>query len=78
MHIQIVLNILCQFLAHTLSIVTFTKHVNYMSIGFLVVMLLMVATKIDFTCSENRANRYNTHYIPLYHYIPISQYTIII
>jgi len=42
MHIQIVLNILCQFLAHTLSIVTFNKLVNYMSIGFLLVMLLVI------------------------------------
>jgi hypothetical protein len=42
MHIQIVLNILYQFFAHTLSIVTFNKHVNYMSIGFLVIMLLVI------------------------------------
>jgi len=36
MHIQIVLNILCQFFAHTLATVTFNKHVNYMSIGLII------------------------------------------
>ena len=36
-YIQIVLNILCQFFAHTLHI-TFNKHVNYMSIGLIIVI----------------------------------------
>jgi hypothetical protein len=45
MHIQIVLNILPQFFAHTLAIVTFNIRVDYMSIGSLVRGLLV---KIDF------------------------------
>ena len=42
MHIQIVLNILCQFFAHTLATLTFNKRVNYMSIGFFVGWLVMI------------------------------------
>ena len=41
MAIQILLNILCQFAAHTLATITFNKYVNFMSIGFLVGGLLM-------------------------------------
>ena len=42
MHIQIVLNILCQFFSHTLATVTFNQRVEYMSIGSLVVLLLVI------------------------------------
>ena len=42
MHIQIVLNILCQFSAHTLATVTFNIRVNYISIGSLIVLLLVI------------------------------------
>ena len=53
--IQIVHNILGQFIAHTLATVTLTKHINFMSIGFLVVALVL---KIDFASSNNQANRH--------------------
>jgi hypothetical protein len=45
MRIRILLNILCQFFVHTLATVTFNKRVNYMSIGFLVVGLLVIDDK---------------------------------
>jgi len=40
--IQIVLNILGQFIAHTLATVTLNKHISFMSIGFLVVVLVLI------------------------------------
>ena len=40
--IQIVHNILGQFIAHTLATVTLTKHISFMSIGFLVVALVLI------------------------------------
>jgi len=41
MQIQIILNILCQFFAYTSTTVIINKCVNYMSIRFLVVELLL-------------------------------------
>ena len=41
-NVQIVLNIQCQFFAHTLATVTINKYVNFMSIGFLVGGLLVI------------------------------------
>ena len=41
MQIQIILNILCQFFAYTSTTVIINKYVNYMSIRFLVVELLL-------------------------------------
>jgi hypothetical protein len=40
--IQIVLNILCQFFAHTLATDIINKYVSFMSIGFLIVELVMI------------------------------------
>ena len=34
------------------------KHLNYMSVGFLAVELVMIAIKIDFAFSKNQAVRY--------------------
>jgi len=61
MQIQIILNILCQFFAHTSPTVIINKHVNYMSVGFLIVELLaMIDDKDWFRFSKNnQANRYN-------------------
>ena len=47
-HIQIVLNIMCQFLVHTSTTVMVNKHISYMGIGCLVVALIRIMTKIDF------------------------------
>ena len=52
MHMQIVLNILPQFLAHTLATVTFNIRVDYMSIGLLVADLVMLVIEIDFVFSK--------------------------
>ena len=40
--IQIVHNILGQLIAETLATVTLTKHISFMSIGFLVVVLVLI------------------------------------
>ena len=40
--IQIGHNILGQFIAETLAIVPLTKHISFMSIGFLVVVLVLI------------------------------------
>ena len=40
--IQIVHNILGQFIAETLATVTLTEHISFMSIGFLVVVLVLI------------------------------------
>ena len=42
MHTQIILSTLCQFFAHALATVMFNKRVNFMSIEFLVVVLLVI------------------------------------
>src|SRR6185503_18912550 len=44
---KIVFNIPCQFFAHTLATVTFNICVDYMSIGFLVANLVMLAIEIS-------------------------------
>jgi hypothetical protein len=41
MQIQIILNILCQFFAHISTTVIINKCINYMTISFLVVELLL-------------------------------------
>ena len=47
MQIQIILNILCQFFAHTSPTVIINEHVNYMSVGFLIVELLAMIDDKD-------------------------------
>jgi len=47
MQIQIILNILCQFFAYTSTTVIINKHVNYMSVGFLIVELLAMIDDKD-------------------------------
>ena len=56
--IQIVLNILCQFSAHTLMLVIINKYVNFVSIGFFVVELVIIETTIDFAYSKNQTDWY--------------------
>jgi len=69
LHIQIVLNILCQFFAHTLATVAFNISVNFMSIGFLVVVLLMIDDENWFRVFEESSQSlwypYYIQYIPL-------------
>ena len=49
--LKIVLNIPCQSFAHTFATVTLNMHVKFISIGFLVADLVMLATNIDFAGS---------------------------
>jgi hypothetical protein len=52
MQIQIILNILYQFFAHTSTTVTLNKLVNYMDIGFLVAELLVIDDEDRFRVFE--------------------------
>ena len=52
--LKIVLNIPCQSFSHTSTTVTINMHINFVSIGFLVADLVMLAMKIDFAFSKNR------------------------